>query len=305
VVVGLLRNGGLLVCLAALSGRSGDEGTRTPGASPTTSADQTTDNPSAGIATHAQGLRAFTLVEVLVCVLIVLALFSLLFPALRNSRDEARAVRDLTQTRSIFIATQAYAADHQDVLPSFAPAGRLRGPKPLLGQEVEVAYFTGQARMYINLLVPTYCSDVSGLSADTPESNVGIGLPPNAIRSSVQMTYTAFAQPAYFVGQQAPADAAPLLRAARLGQVAHPSAKGLLLDLRPAERAQLRDPERKHTVQPWGIAWADGSATQRTVDLLLGYRTVTRPAAMFDWPVLATEGGVAGRDFELAGSALP
>lgn len=63
------------------------------------------------------GQGAFTLVEVLTVLAVVSVLAALLLPALSSANQRAHAVACLNNLRQWGLATQLYAADHEDFLP--------------------------------------------------------------------------------------------------------------------------------------------------------------------------------------------
>jgi prepilin-type processing-associated H-X9-DG protein/prepilin-type N-terminal cleavage/methylation domain-containing protein len=63
---------------------------------------------------------AFTIVELLVVISILVLLASLLYPALRSARDAAFAVKCVGNLRSIGQAAQLYTADYDDYWPQGA-----------------------------------------------------------------------------------------------------------------------------------------------------------------------------------------
>jgi prepilin-type N-terminal cleavage/methylation domain-containing protein len=62
--------------------------------------------------------RAFTLIELLVVISIIALLIAILLPALQASRESARTVTCLSNTRQIGIAIGAYAADQDGMVPA-------------------------------------------------------------------------------------------------------------------------------------------------------------------------------------------
>lgn len=61
---------------------------------------------------------AFSLIELLVVVAIVAVLIALLFPALTAAKERARRAACKSNLRQFYLATQLYALDHADKLPS-------------------------------------------------------------------------------------------------------------------------------------------------------------------------------------------
>ncbi|MFW6039210.1 MAG: type II secretion system protein [bacterium] len=60
----------------------------------------------------------FTLIELLVVISIIALLIAILLPALKQARDLARRTQCLSQIRQLNLAANAYAVDHDGILPA-------------------------------------------------------------------------------------------------------------------------------------------------------------------------------------------
>src|SRR5437667_7670956 len=61
--------------------------------------------------------RAFTLMEVLVVMAIILGLAAILIPSLRSALESAKATKDMSNLRQIGILMQTYLNDKDGILP--------------------------------------------------------------------------------------------------------------------------------------------------------------------------------------------
>lgn len=73
---------------------------------------------------RAPGIKAFTLVELLVVVVILAVLMGLGVPAVQRSLEKARATTCLSNLRQIGLALASYAGDHEQELPNLVLLGR-------------------------------------------------------------------------------------------------------------------------------------------------------------------------------------
>ena len=64
--------------------------------------------------------RAFTLIEVLVVIAIIIGLAAILIPSLRSALESAKATKDLSNLRQIGALMQVYLNDKDQVLPATA-----------------------------------------------------------------------------------------------------------------------------------------------------------------------------------------
>src|SRR6266436_9014116 len=61
--------------------------------------------------------RAFTLIEILVVMAIIVGLAAILIPSLRSAVESAKATKDLSNLRQIGALMQAYLNDKDGILP--------------------------------------------------------------------------------------------------------------------------------------------------------------------------------------------
>jgi type II secretory pathway pseudopilin PulG len=66
---------------------------------------------------HRGGIRAFTLVEILVVVAIIMIIAAAALPALKSARDKAKRANCTNNIRGIGLMAQFYADDHEDYWP--------------------------------------------------------------------------------------------------------------------------------------------------------------------------------------------
>mgnify|MGYP001200351221 CR=1 FL=1 len=64
--------------------------------------------------------KAFTLIELLVVISIIALLIALVLPALSQARESARRIKCASTQRQIGLVVQAYAADFDNIIPSYS-----------------------------------------------------------------------------------------------------------------------------------------------------------------------------------------
>ncbi len=114
--------------------------------------------------------RAFTLVEMLVVLGIIVLLISLLLPAVSRARKAAEMTRCLTQMREIGIALSQYLNENQSALPDDVPtsgpdsprSANFTGPPPPISDIQYPGDLTGMGRMpSINTALDRYLKGAS------------------------------------------------------------------------------------------------------------------------------------------------
>src|SRR6266480_5196867 len=76
--------------------------------------------PTRSMARNSQLARAFTLIEVIVVLAIIVIMMSMVYPAYTTISERAKATKDMSNLRQIGIATQTYLNDSDGIL--FSPA---------------------------------------------------------------------------------------------------------------------------------------------------------------------------------------
>ena len=84
--------------------------------------------------------KAFTLVELLVVIGIIVLLISILMPALRSAWDSAKTIRCAANLRNVYQSMAAYAAENKAALPA-APATATDYYPPRKGHGALIYYF--------------------------------------------------------------------------------------------------------------------------------------------------------------------
>ena len=114
---------------------------------------------AANVTRRETDLPGFTLVELLVVIGIIAVLIGLLLPALGRAREAARTVACASNIRQIGVATLAYAARHQGVLPIPALGTGLMGGLP------ESAIWATSQRGILDFTQGTLIPDLGGPQA--------------------------------------------------------------------------------------------------------------------------------------------
>jgi len=73
--------------------------------------------------TQGRGRTGFTLIELLVVVAIIALLISILLPALRDAREQAKVAKCLSNFKNLMTASTTYFADHNDMFPFLVTYG--------------------------------------------------------------------------------------------------------------------------------------------------------------------------------------
>jgi len=74
------------------------------------------------MARNSQLARAFTLIEVIVVLAIIVIMMSMVYPAYTTISERAKATKDMSNLRQVGLAMQTYLNDKDDVLPAINAA---------------------------------------------------------------------------------------------------------------------------------------------------------------------------------------
>jgi prepilin-type N-terminal cleavage/methylation domain-containing protein len=233
--------------------------------------------------------RAFTLVELLVCIAVIAVLVGLAFAGLRATRSTSRLAISLNELRQHATVFTSYASDYDDIAPYFTTPGTQTRIECCGGSVVQhVLYFKAHQSWNIALLscYPSLDERDDVFFAHDPQ--------PRDHRIFTQYWYaSSFLASADFWNpsrRTGPEQWGPQ----RLSQVANPSYKGLFL--------AFDGLDNKIGVNAARVGFVDGSAQRKKIaELRPGYPGGADPWSLTDGlssglPVMHTVDGVRGTD---------
>ncbi|MCC6286200.1 MAG: type II secretion system protein [Phycisphaerales bacterium] len=260
------------------------------------------------MSTHHRFRPAFTIIELLVVLGIVMIVLSILLPALGSARRQAKATTTLGNIRQCGQAVTSYCDDNRGLFPTLfeprlvfrdlelmrvkTPRGTLRG-----------GWFSNAGTWQFALPNPLPAEVVSDMLRPR-ESLVAPTDHREETQSDFALSFAFYARPDYWHWrtQRGPEQ----WRTMRLDSIRHPSNKGMMLQMRVYDVPGWPDGFMAccATDYPTGILWSDLAAERVSPPSL-------RPGAPNPWhhgvagglppwakgsPVLETEYGVEGRD---------
>lgn len=185
------------------------------------------------------GTRAFTLVEVAVCILVAGLLLALLLPSLERSRARSKVAVSLANMKSHGAIFAQYSADWRDAMPVVLDPGTPRSvvSNTMRDFKVELYYFQSYLSWNIALASHYYNGEHTAKVFRSPEEDGGTSVP--ALFSSYWYSCAFFADPAYwnYTTRTSPAQ----WRGTRVTEIVFPSRKSLLLSSPLRERSEGRD----------------------------------------------------------------
>lgn len=236
------------------------------------------------------GSRAFTLVELLVCISIIGVVLALTVPGMVRSRGSAVQAGALTKMRHHAAVFAAYTSDYHDSFPLYTnPAGpAFIGEPP---RQVQVGYFGGYTLWPWALANTYYNAHPNSDVFTAPQTREGA-------YNSFCYANCFLAAPEFW--NEFTRTGPSQWRATRMGEVEYPASKGLFITIWPI----LREPRVPEARWLMGVACVDTSARAIRHDRL----APPYPFGEGAWDgselgapgraVMHTRDGLRGRDIE-------
>jgi prepilin-type N-terminal cleavage/methylation domain-containing protein len=231
----------------------------------------------------------FTLVETLVCLLVLSVLILLLLPQLSNARTLATRTASQADCRQLVMMTSSYSQDYQDSFPYHATEAKPWLPLHVKGVEVKDAVYFEQSRLAANLLYPEYCNSIEFLWLNESRVSTQHML----VISRLYYTYALFASTDYWRVDRSPQDL-QTYRGTHWREVVFPSSKSLVVDF--SGSALSTRSNRTGSSVVWITAAMDGHSKQ-IPDIYAPRSGLVRPYGAHGHPFMSTVDGLAGQDF--------
>ncbi len=212
--------------------------------------------------------RAFSLIELVVVIGVVMILIGLLMPALASAREQALRTRDLASARGAFVLLSQYTDDNADRFP----VGGL--------DAVQAA-----RHWYLPLAAGGYIQSWRDIGIASPDQN----------ESLLALSQTAIINQDVFQPSSSGLLSAEPVAAQRTQSIGFPSQKGILFQHYVYTSSWEGEWCCLRAAPPAPVAFADGSAVVSTYQQF----QVSPPpdlARMAGVPVVSTWAGLAGRD---------
>lgn len=195
----------------------------------------------------------------------------------------------------MFVGLSGYMSEHNQAFPFMGTPGDPGQPLNINGASVSTdgsLFFRYQSWYWASIVLPFFSGHPSLADGEVfIDHGAAYGAPPERIFACRYfMTNTAFAVPEFWQGTATPADLS-LLRGTRITHMRNPARKGVLID---AFAGFLAESDNLRTAKVL-VTFGDGAV--RLEPQLPQAPYVERPYTIDYWPIMATEGGLAGIDF--------
>src|SRR5207249_3857626 len=142
--------------------------------------------PTRSMARNSQLARAFTLIEVIVVLAIIVIMMSMVYPAYTTISERAKATKDMSNLRQIGLATQTYLNDSDGML--FSPATSWMS-------QLSPKYFSG----WRGFQSPFDKRPSSEAGTGTPVSPISYGVNVKIYPNGAAMSATKITKPTAFI----------------------------------------------------------------------------------------------------------
>lgn len=246
-----------------------------------------------GPAHRASGaVPGYSIVEILVCIVIIAVLIAIALPVFRHAREKARLTESLSALRQLLASVDVYASDHRELFPFLGVPGHPeRGLERFGPRGASFSYFGGSSKLWATALVQSGHSEIAELAGETrlTESLRESFGTPDVIGTYFRLTHVSAADPGFWEPGGVPSE--PMFfRAVGRHEVGFPSGKGLLVDVH-------EDVFNETSADVgWNVGSADGAASFRARTPVV-HTDLHRPYGAIPWSVLTTRRGIRGRDW--------
>ncbi len=250
----------------------------------------------------ASSRAGFTLIELMVCCLVVAVLVALISGGLFAAHRQARFTKSLSTHQQLVGACALYTQDNKEFFPYIGTPGAPDGPQLVSGYDLRsrsggpYGIFRANTRYWTSLLFPAYWDSRSSIEPEWSRHDTeASGFPDGVVGTNYFLAHACAASHDFWTDPMRPDDTT-FLRGATVGSVTYPSSKGLILDV--SLDVMRRSPGDSNTATT-STARVDGSAASIAYDPSRtgGDGVVSRPYGAIGFPVLSTRYGMAGRDF--------
>lgn len=238
---------------------------------------------------HDRSRRGLTLIELLVCLVVIGMIVAMFLPALSNARRTSRTTKALSDVKQYAFALTSYTSTHAEALPFFAVEQRPELGTVVDGVNIHPNYFY-QSFYVIHSLVPDF-APVELQTGSRVSGNGWIKLRSQGFRiNRILLTHAAAADAEYWRDDDPPLGTT-FFRKQSTASCAFPSQKVSLYN------SEHSDPSFNYGSRgSWMGALFDGSATIRTWTEPIPTSN-PRPLGAFPALGMSTRNGLRGVDW--------
>lgn len=240
-------------------------------------------------------MRAFTLVEVLVVLLVLAVLIAMILPVFRRTKESVGDIQSLSAIRQMHAAMVLYTHEHDQMYPFFGISGSpeagiwINGTHRSSGLPGGHQFFIQHQDLYVSALVKHLSGPMetaSGSAFQVP-SHPDKETPEGVYVSNILYSHSFITSPAFW--KDGGPHEARHVQPTRVSMVRHPPRKGLLVYGNPSLFAENRVI----------IGFADGSASKEQRNMAGSITPDSRTPFTLNnrAPAMITRDGVLGVDY--------